>query len=100
MDFLLKAAVSRCVAVISLCIISSNYLVLLTVCKNKRLRHPVCCFLASLSLADLFVGIFTIPVSIVGFLLQTAWFYSRLFDLLITQSFTASTFSLCALTYD
>lgn len=85
---------------IAIITISGNGLVLLAMVKSKTLRTPTNLFISSLSVADLLIGTIAMPISIAGTFSKPQWFYSRLFDFMLSQSFTASTFNLSVVSFD
>lgn len=80
--------------------ILGNGLVFAAMKNTKSLRTSTNYFITSLALADFFIGTFIIPLSVAGSLQRPAWFFSNLFDFLLTQSFAASTFNLSAISFD
>lgn len=96
---LLMITVTLCV-LIGIAATTGNGLVFLALRSTKSLRTPTNFFIASLALADMFIGVIVIPLSVVGSLKRPAWFYTKLFDFILTQSFAASTFNLSAISFD
>lgn len=94
-----KATATICIF-ISIITIIGNSLVLLAMIKCKTLRTPTNLYISSLSVADLLIGTIAMPISIAGTFSKPQLFYSRLFDFMLSQSFTASTFNLSAVSFD
>ncbi|XP_056316561.1 adenosine receptor A1 [Danio aesculapii] len=86
---------------IALASVIGNVLVVLVVCLNQGLRDPTFCFIVSLALADIAVGVLVIPLAVVLSLGLTTQFYTCLFIscllVIITQS---SILSLLAIAID
>ncbi|KAK7145287.1 hypothetical protein R3I94_011402 [Phoxinus phoxinus] len=86
---------------IALASVLGNVLVVLVVCMNQGLRDPTFCFIVSLALADIAVGVLVIPLAVVLSLGLTTQFYTCLFIscllVIITQS---SILSLLAIAID
>ncbi|KTG32767.1 hypothetical protein cypCar_00041057 [Cyprinus carpio] len=86
---------------IALASVLGNVLVVLVVCMNQALRDPTFCFIVSLALADIAVGILVIPLAVVLSLGLSTLFYNCLFIscllVIITQS---SILSLLAIAID
>ncbi|XP_077053926.1 adenosine receptor A1 [Siphateles boraxobius] len=86
---------------IALASVLGNVLVVLVVCMNQGLRDPTFCFIVSLALADIAVGVLVIPLAVVISLGLTTQFYTCLFIscllVIITQS---SILSLLAIAID
>ncbi|XP_053725189.1 adenosine receptor A1-like [Synchiropus splendidus] len=78
-----------------------NVLVVLVVCANRALRNTTFCFIVSLAVADIAVGVLVIPLAIIISLGLSTHFYTCLFLscllLIITQS---SILSLLAIAID
>lgn len=96
---LLITTVTLCI-VIGVTTIIGNSLIIAAMKMNKSLQTPTNYFIVSLALADLIIGTVLIPVSLAGSLQRPEWFYSKLFDFVLTQSFAASTFNLIAISFD
>ncbi|XP_076003411.1 adenosine receptor A1-like [Genypterus blacodes] len=88
-------------AVIALASVLGNVLVVLVVCVNRALRNTTFCFIVSLAVADIAVGVLVIPLAIIISLGPKLHFYTCLFLscllLIITQS---SILSLLAIAID
>lgn len=86
---------------IALASVLGNVLVVLVVCMNQGLRDPTFCFIVSLALADIAVGVLVIPLAVVISLGLFTQFYTCLFIscllVIITQS---SILSLLAIAID
>ncbi|XP_071350509.1 adenosine receptor A1 [Trachinotus anak] len=86
---------------IALASVLGNVLVVLVVCVNRALRNTTFCFIVSLAVADIAVGVLVIPLAIVISLGFNTQFYTCLFLscllLVITQS---SILSLLAIAID
>lgn len=86
---------------IALASVIGNVLVVLVVCANRSLRNTTFCFIVSLAVADIAVGILVIPLAIIISLGFNTQFYTCLFLscllLIITQS---SILSLLAIAID
>ncbi|XP_056607033.1 adenosine receptor A1 [Triplophysa dalaica] len=86
---------------IALASVLGNVLVVLVVAKNQGLRDPTFCFIVSLALADIAVGVLVIPLAVVISLGLMTPFYTCLFIscllVMITQS---SILSLLAIAID
>ncbi|XP_038553151.1 adenosine receptor A1 [Micropterus salmoides] len=86
---------------IALASVLGNVLVVLVVCVNRALRNTTFCFIVSLAVADIAVGVLVIPLAIVISLRFNTQFYTCLFLscllLIITQS---SILSLLAIAID
>uniref|UniRef100_A0A665TED9 Adenosine A3 receptor n=1 Tax=Echeneis naucrates TaxID=173247 RepID=A0A665TED9_ECHNA len=86
---------------IALASVLGNVLVVLVVCVNRALRNTTFCFIVSLAVADIAVGVLVIPLAIVISLGFNTQFYTCLFLscllLIITQS---SILSLLAIAID
>uniref|UniRef100_A0A3P8RYH4 Adenosine receptor A3 n=1 Tax=Amphiprion percula TaxID=161767 RepID=A0A3P8RYH4_AMPPE len=86
---------------IALASVLGNVLVVLVVCVNRALRNTTFCFIVSLAVADIAVGVLVIPLAIVISLGFSTQFYTCLFLscllLIITQS---SILSLLAIAID
>jgi hypothetical protein len=81
-----------------------NSLVLFSIYKRPSLRSTHIFFIGSLAVADLSVGLITMPVYASGaltwpFLLKNDYF-EMVLDFLIFQTLSASSLSLCAVSYD
>nr|XP_020474034.1 adenosine receptor A1-like [Monopterus albus] len=87
--------------VIALVSVLGNVLVVLVVCVNPALRNTTFCFIVSLAVADIAVGVLVIPLAIIISLGINTQFYTCLFLscllLIITQS---SILSLLAIAID
>ncbi|KAM7423036.1 hypothetical protein PAMA_010867 [Pampus argenteus] len=86
---------------IALASVLGNVLVVLVVCVNRALRNTTFCFIVSLAVADIAVGVLVIPLAIIISLGLNTQFYTCLFLscllLIITQS---SILSLLAIAID
>ncbi|XP_031157998.1 adenosine receptor A1 [Sander lucioperca] len=86
---------------IALASVVGNVLVVLAVCVNRALRNTTFCFIVSLAVADIAVGVLVIPLAIIISLEFNTQFYTCLFLscllLIITQS---SILSLLAIAID
>uniref|UniRef100_A0A672ZHF6 Adenosine A3 receptor n=1 Tax=Sphaeramia orbicularis TaxID=375764 RepID=A0A672ZHF6_9TELE len=86
---------------IALASVLGNVLVVLVVCVNRALRNTTFCFIVSLAVADIAVGLLVIPLAIIISLGFSTQFYTCLFLscllLIITQS---SILSLLAIAID
>ncbi|KAK5872100.1 hypothetical protein PBY51_012831 [Eleginops maclovinus] len=86
---------------IALASVVGNVLVVLAVCVNRALRNTTFCFIVSLAVADIAVGVLVIPLAIIISLGFNTQFYTCLFLscllLIITQS---SILSLLAIAID
>lgn len=86
---------------IALASVLGNVLVVLVVCVNRALRDTTFCFIVSLAVADIAVGVLVIPLAIIISLGFSTQFYTCLFLscllLIITQS---SILSLLAIAID
>nr|XP_046239048.1 adenosine receptor A1 isoform X2 [Scatophagus argus] len=86
---------------IALASVLGNVLVVLAVCVNRALRNTTFCFIVSLAVADIAVGVLVIPLAIIISLGFSTQFYTCLFLscllLIITQS---SILSLLAIAID
>ncbi|KAM7005632.1 adenosine receptor A1-like [Tautogolabrus adspersus] len=86
---------------IALASVLGNVLVVLVVCVNRDLRNTTFCFIVSLAVADIAVGVLVIPLAIIISLGFNTQFYTCLFLscllLIITQS---SILSLLAIAID
>ncbi|XP_069004559.1 adenosine receptor A1 [Embiotoca jacksoni] len=86
---------------IALASVLGNVLVVLVVCVNRALRNTTFCFIVSLAVADIAVGVLVIPLAIIISLGFNTQFYTCLFLscllLIITQS---SILSLLAIAFD
>ncbi|XP_041815423.1 adenosine receptor A1 isoform X1 [Chelmon rostratus] len=86
---------------IALASVLGNVLVVLAVCVNRALRNTTFCFIVSLAVADIAVGVLVIPLAIIISLGFNTQFYTCLFLscllLIITQS---SILSLLAIAID
>ncbi|XP_040890307.1 adenosine receptor A1 [Toxotes jaculatrix] len=86
---------------IALVSVLGNVLVVLVVCVNRSLRNTTFCFIVSLAVADIAVGVLVIPLAIILTLEFNIQFYTCLFLscllLIITQS---SILSLLAIAID
>lgn len=86
---------------IALASVVGNVLVVLVVYENRALRNATFCFIVSLAMADIAVGLLVIPLAIVISVGYYTQFYTCLFlsclILMITQS---SIFSLLAIAID
>ncbi|XP_010728414.1 adenosine receptor A1 [Larimichthys crocea] len=86
---------------IALASVIGNVLVVLVVCANRSLRNTTFCFIVSLAVADIAVGVLVIPLAIIISLGLNTQFYTCLFLscllLIITQS---SILSLLAIAID
>lgn len=86
---------------IALASVLGNVLVILVVGMNQALRDPTFCFIVSLALADIAVGVLVIPLAVVISLGLKTQFYTCLFIscllVIITQS---SILSLLAIAID
>lgn len=90
--------------VIGLIAVIGNSLVLLTIYRKSSIRSSHIYFVGCLALADLTVGVVTVPFYSVGsltwpFLLKNHYF-EMVLDFLIFQGLGASTYSLLAVSYD
>ncbi|KAM3620781.1 uncharacterized protein V6R79_001873 [Siganus canaliculatus] len=88
-------------AAIALASVLGNVLVVLAVCVNRALRNTTFCFIVSLAVADIAVGVLVIPLAIIISLGFSTQFYTCLFLscllLIITQT---SILSLLAIAID
>ncbi|KAM9361324.1 adenosine receptor A1 [Symphorus nematophorus] len=95
---MLYISIETAVAVAS---VLGNVLVVLAVCVNRALRNTTFCFIVSLAVADIAVGVLVIPLAIIISLGLNTQFYTCLFLscllLIITQS---SILSLLAIAID
>lgn len=86
---------------IALASVLGNVLVVVVVCVNRALRNTTFCFIVSLAVADIAVGVLVIPLAIIISLGFNTQFYTCLFLscllLIITQS---SILSLLAIAID
>lgn len=86
---------------IALASVLGNVLVVMVVCVNRALRNTTFCFIVSLAVADIAVGVLVIPLAIIISLEFNTQFYTCLFLscllLIITQS---SILSLLAIAID
>ncbi|KAL1272323.1 hypothetical protein QQF64_028185 [Cirrhinus molitorella] len=86
---------------IALASVFGNVLVVLVVCMNQGLRDPTFCFIVSLALADIAVGVLVIPLAVVISLGLNTQFYTCLFISCLLVTITQSSIlSLLAIAID
>ncbi|RXN03650.1 adenosine receptor A1-like protein [Labeo rohita] len=86
---------------IALASVLGNVLVVVVVCMNQGLRDPTFCFIVSLALADIAVGVLVIPLAVVISLGLNTQFYTCLFISCLLVTITQSSIlSLLAIAID